>query len=33
MGSISVVDWTLPAVAVVLVAATIWAIAGAAVEP
>jgi hypothetical protein len=33
MGSISVVDWALPAVAVMLVVATIWAIAGAAVEP
>ena len=33
MRSISVVDWTLPVGAVVLVVATIWALAGAAVAP
>jgi hypothetical protein len=33
MRSISVVDWTLPVGALVLVVATIWAIAGAAVAP
>ena len=33
MRSISVVDWTLPVGALVLVVATIWALAGAAVAP
>ena len=33
MRSISVVDWTLPAGALVLVVATMWALAGAAVAP